>query len=1061
MSAILTLDNKEFLTKLEATNKSLGRISKQAGQLGQSLTRNLSLPLAAISGLAVKTFVGFEKQMATVAAVSGATGAELKALTEQAKELGASTVFSASEVGQLQESLARLGLTSGEIQQATSSILALAQATGTDLASAADIVGSALRQMGLDADEAGRVSDVFALSTARSALSMDSLKEAMAEFGPIAASVGLSLEQTTGLLAVLANNGIRGSKAGTSLKAIFSELNAKGMDVATVLQQVQNGTIGFVEAVELVGKRGAPGLLALGKAGNDEIGRLISLFDNAGGAAEGMAAILDDTAYGTMKGLQSAAEGAAIALGESMTESIKGLTDFVTKLARSFASLDKSTIDNIARIIRITALVGPLLVIFSKLTKGLQAMTVAYQKNLAALIKEEAVKKAANVTTGQAAVATASDTAAKTANAAASNLAASATLKFRAATVALKSALIQTGIGAIVVALGYMIDKLLFANTTMSETERIMGRWDKALDKVTQNVAATKERLQSYVDTLKEAEEGSTAYETALAMLNEESEEYFGHLSNSEDAALEAQKALDGYTEAIKRNALAQAASATQQRLYEQKLSAESIQAGVDALTLTGPTEDGVDVDRRAVLDAILAQLPDGAEITQGALKGLKYSEVADNIAKGVGMMRFNEVGMPVFISAEDLFYRFNEDLQMGVDRSLSALEVESARIDKWLQENQVTPFSTGGGAGGSGDDTVGRTVSEIIDEWDHYFATQKKMFEDGHLTEKEYFTSLASMRKRLGQELYDMGAEGTGDRFLRDARDLEEQAALYTQAGDKVSNFAERSKAKLNELDGQLASNSISQAEYNAQLAEFYTEEAKMAEAIGEHTLAKQLNAKAYELATDAVANQTKSLEMLREAAVITEREYLQGLLNIQKGLYDAAIAAGEFGYATQRLANIKELQGQIDALDTMSQKYQAMSGIAQNFASAFGQAVGDAMDGTESFLESLKNGFKAAFKQLLTQVITLIALFAILNILTGGSFAAKGGAGGGSINLGQFISQGMGFPTASAKSTMGGGAGGGNTNKSLNVTGTIDNGVIALSNSQGTVRNQRMYGG
>ena len=150
--------------------------------------------------------------MKKVKAVSGATGKEFAALQKDARDLGSSTVFSASQVSTLQLEFAKLGL-SKEITSATESTLALAQAFGQELGPTAEVVGQTIAQFGLKASDASSVADIMATSFASSALDLDKFSESVKN-GTRCRQFRFSLEETTTLLGVLANNGIAGSDAG-------------------------------------------------------------------------------------------------------------------------------------------------------------------------------------------------------------------------------------------------------------------------------------------------------------------------------------------------------------------------------------------------------------------------------------------------------------------------------------------------------------------------------------------------------------------------------------------------------------------------------------------------------------------------------------------------------------------------------------------------------------------------------------------------------------------------------------------------------------------------------
>ena len=186
----------------------------------------------------VSALAEFGKAISTLRAITSKTAEELENLSDQAKELGASTAFTASQVVSLQTELAKLGFTIQEIEDSTPAILDLAASLDVSLAEAAAFAGSSVKAFGLDTKDTQRLVDVFAKSTSASALDFDKLRESMKLVAPTAKAVGLSVERTTALLAALADSGLAGSIAGTGLSKIFIELSKKGLTLEEALKKV-------------------------------------------------------------------------------------------------------------------------------------------------------------------------------------------------------------------------------------------------------------------------------------------------------------------------------------------------------------------------------------------------------------------------------------------------------------------------------------------------------------------------------------------------------------------------------------------------------------------------------------------------------------------------------------------------------------------------------------------------------------------------------------------------------------------------------------------------------
>jgi hypothetical protein len=365
-------------------NKALGQVQRKSRQmsgniknLGKQMSMSITAPLALIGAQSVKTFMSFEAQMAKVKAVSGATADEFSRLEANAKQLGASTRFSASEVAELQTEFAKLGFTADEITKVTEATLALAQATDSDLARAAEVAGSTLRGFGLDASETGRVADVMALSFSSSALDMEAFADSMKYVAPVANSAGMSIEQTTAMLGALSNAGIKGSQAGTALRRIISELGATGGDVAGAIENLAKKGLNLADAKDEVGRSAQSALLVLSKE-MQTVESLQTSLNGAAGSAQKMAGIMDDTAAGGMARMKSAIEAAQIALGQALAPAVEKIMSMISSLASRFAALDSSTQTFIVGIAAAAAAIGPLLVLIPSLISAVSTLGPAF-----------------------------------------------------------------------------------------------------------------------------------------------------------------------------------------------------------------------------------------------------------------------------------------------------------------------------------------------------------------------------------------------------------------------------------------------------------------------------------------------------------------------------------------------------------------------------------------------------------------------------------------------------------------------------------------------------------
>jgi hypothetical protein len=343
---------------LNKAERALDNTGKKFESIGRSLTKSISVPMAAIGTLSVAVFSGFEAKMSEVKAISGATADEFQKLRANAEQLGASTIFTAKDVAQLQVEFAKLGFTASEITKVTEATLYLAQASGSDLARAAEVAGATLRGFGLDAAETNRVTDVMALSFSRSALDMEKFAESMKYVAPIANAANVSVEETTALLGILANAGISGSQAGTSLRRILTDLGSESGTTAEKIAKLAARGISMENAMDDVGRSAQSALLVLQK-NVDTIPELTNQFNNASGAAKGMAQVMGDNLQGSMKALQSASEGALIQIGELVSVAFRPLVDIATKAISTFNNMNPTIKKLVVGFAMAVASIGP------------------------------------------------------------------------------------------------------------------------------------------------------------------------------------------------------------------------------------------------------------------------------------------------------------------------------------------------------------------------------------------------------------------------------------------------------------------------------------------------------------------------------------------------------------------------------------------------------------------------------------------------------------------------------------------------------------------------------
>lgn len=307
-------------------------------------------------GLSVATFANFDDAMRMVKAVTQSTDEEFRKLTETAKQLGASTSFTAGQVAAMMTELGRAGFSAAQIDVMTASVLNLSRATGTDSALASGIMAASIRQFGLEAGDAARVADVLTQAANSTFNTVEGLGEAMKYAGPVAKSLGLSFEETAAILGVLGNVGIQGSAAGTALRRLgvisaasgeelkklfnISNVDAAGnlKPLVEILDEIGQVTANMPVAERTAKMAEAFGLLGITSAGvlSQAAGGVRKLTDelkNSDGVAAKTAKEMDGGLGGAFRIMMSAIEGVSIAIGEALGPTLTTIMANVTSAA--------------------------------------------------------------------------------------------------------------------------------------------------------------------------------------------------------------------------------------------------------------------------------------------------------------------------------------------------------------------------------------------------------------------------------------------------------------------------------------------------------------------------------------------------------------------------------------------------------------------------------------------------------------------------------------------------------------------------------------------------------
>ena len=251
--ASLNQANAEAQGKTKTLENTLGDgLSTIGGKItgaGKTLTMGLTAPILGAGAAAVKTTADFDKSMSQVKAVSGATGEDFDALRNKAREMGATTKFSASDAADAMNYMAMAGWKTNDMLGGISGIMDLAAASGEDLATTSDIVTDALTAFGKSADDSGHLADVMAAASSNANTNVSMLGESFKYVAPLAGAMNYSMEDTSVALGLMANAGIKASQGGTSLRTVLTNMlnptdeMAKAMDDLGISLQNEDGSM--------------------------------------------------------------------------------------------------------------------------------------------------------------------------------------------------------------------------------------------------------------------------------------------------------------------------------------------------------------------------------------------------------------------------------------------------------------------------------------------------------------------------------------------------------------------------------------------------------------------------------------------------------------------------------------------------------------------------------------------------------------------------------------------------------------------------------------------------
>ena len=401
------------LEKMGVLGETLQSAGDKISGVGQKLLP-VTAGVTALGTIAVKTGADFDSAMSKVAAVSGATGSEMDALREKAREMGSKTKFSASEAADAMNYMAMAGWKTNDMLSGIEGIMNLAAASGEDLASTSDIVTDALTAFGLSASDSGHFADILAAASSNANTNVSMMGETFKYAAPVLGSLGYSAEDSAIAIGLMANAGIKSSQAGTALRSAITNLanptgtvasameqygisltdsSGKMYSLRELMEQLRQKLGGLSEAEQaqaaasLFGKEAMSGMLAIINGSPADFEKLSNAIDTCSdtvdgynGTTEKMAAVMQDNLAGQVTILKSQLEELAISFSDILMPTIRSVVSRIQDLVDKLNQLDPQTKETIAKIALVAAALGPMLVVLGKTISSVGTVFSAVSK---------------------------------------------------------------------------------------------------------------------------------------------------------------------------------------------------------------------------------------------------------------------------------------------------------------------------------------------------------------------------------------------------------------------------------------------------------------------------------------------------------------------------------------------------------------------------------------------------------------------------------------------------------------------------------------------------------
>ncbi|PNZ27382.1 phage tail tape measure protein [Staphylococcus rostri] len=382
--------------KFSEWGPKLQEIGQKMQSVGRSMSTYITAPVVAGFGAAVKKSIDFDDSMRKVKATSGATGQEFQQLRDKALEMGAKTKFSASQSAEALNYMALAGWDSKEMMSGIDGVMQLAAASGEDLGQVSDIVTDSLTAFGLSAKDSSHFADVLAQTSSKANTDVRGMGDAFKYAAPVAGALGYTVEDTSIAIGLMSNAGIKGEKAGTALRTMFTNLssptkamkdrmdelgisitdsNGKMLPMRDVMDQLRGSFKNLSKdqqasaAATIFGKEAMSGALAIINASDEDYKKLTKSIDNSTGASKRMSDEMEGGIGGSIRQMKSAIESLAISIGDIMAPYIKKLAEWVANAAKQLNEMPKGTQKVVVGLGVVAAAIGPVLVVLGTMVK--------------------------------------------------------------------------------------------------------------------------------------------------------------------------------------------------------------------------------------------------------------------------------------------------------------------------------------------------------------------------------------------------------------------------------------------------------------------------------------------------------------------------------------------------------------------------------------------------------------------------------------------------------------------------------------------------------------------